>query len=291
MRWLPMGLTLGLTALLQAGPSPAPAEAPSVKLTPNVIEMGAFYSGKWTRISGTVARGSQAIVVIRGPDTEEVFNRKARAGPIWINSGRVHISGVPSLFLCYSSEPVDRLLQRDEIDENQLDDLAVKRQMSVTPKEMDHPVIRDNFVDLKIKENVYRTIPGGLKMGAPEETGVPFSVDFHWPRKAPPDRYQVRVYECRDGVIVGKTSVRLDVVKIGFPKLMAYLATEHASSYGVVAVLLAVLGGLGIDFLAARLFRKRRLPPATALDRPTQPKETGKNRDAAPSARPKTVGR
>ena len=80
--WVSMGLTLGLAASLQAAPGPAQAEAPSVRLTPKVIEMGAFYSGKWTRISGVVARGSKAIVVVRGPDTEEVFNRKARAGPI-----------------------------------------------------------------------------------------------------------------------------------------------------------------------------------------------------------------
>ncbi len=278
MMWLPMGLTLGLAALLPA-PGSAPAEAPSVKLTPNVIQMGAFYSGQWTRISGTVARGSKAIVVIRGPDTEEVFNRKARAGPIWINSGKVHISGVPSLFLCYSPEPADRLLQRAQIDENQLDDLAIKRQMIVTPEEMDRTVIRDNFVDLKIKENVYRTISGELKMGAPENDGVPFSLAFHWPRKAPPDHYEVRVYECRDGVIVGKTSARLEVVKIGFPKLIAYLAADHASSYGVVAVLIAVLGGFGIDFLAARLRRKPHQTPATALDQPMpapQPKGKGK---------------
>lgn len=279
MMWHPMGLTLGLAALLEVAPSPAPSEAPEVRLEPNVIQMGAFYSGKWTRISGTVTCGSKAIVVIRGPITAEVFNKKARAGPIWINSGKVHISGVPSLFLCYSSEPVDKLLQRNEIDENQLDDLAIKRQMIVTPTEMDHPVIRDNFVDLKIKENVYRTIPGELKMGSPSQARVPFSVDFHWPRKAPPDHYEVRVYECHDGIIVGKTSARLDVVKIGFPELIAQLATEHASSYGVVAVLFAVLGGFGIDFLAARLRRKPRQAPTAALDQPTpekQSKETGK---------------
>jgi uncharacterized protein (TIGR02186 family) len=252
------------------------ASGPSVKLAPEVIRMGAFYSGEWMRISGTVAPGSKAIVVIRGPNTEEVFNRKARAGPIWINSGKVHISGVPSLFLCYSSEPVGKLLSPSEIDKRQLDVSAIERQMTVLPQEMDHPVIRTNFVTLKTEENVYRIISNGLKMGAPGEAGVPYSLDFHWPRKAPPAHYEVRVYECRDGRIVGRTGAPLEVVEVGFPAAMASLAAEHASLYGVIAVLVAVLIGFGIDFLAAGLRRRlRRGPPPGAVPE-DQSKRAGK---------------
>lgn len=258
------------------------AEGPSVKLTPEVIRMGAFYAGEWMRISGTVAPGSKAIVVIRGPNTEEIFNKKGRAGPIWINVGKVHISGVPSLFLCYSPEPVGRLLSRDEIDRNQLDETAIKRQMIVSPKEMDLDIIRANYLALKTEERVYRDISNGLRMGAPDSTGVPFSVDFHWPRKAPPAHYEVRVYECRDGSIVGKLAAPLDVVKVGFPATMAYLAREHASAYGVLAVLIAVVVGFGIDFLAAFLRRKLRGAPATTVEprvSEEEPKGVGKGVD------------
>jgi uncharacterized protein (TIGR02186 family) len=267
MKGLQIGIAFGIAVWLLAAPPSARADQPYVKLTPDVIRMDAFYSGRWMRIDGVVAAGSTAVVVIRGPETEEVFNRKARAGPIWINSGKVHISGVPSLFLCYSSEPLARLLRRDEIDQNQLDDLAVMQQMTVTPKEMDHKVIRANFIELKTAENVYRMIAGGLKMGTPGAAGDPFSVSFHWPRKAPPAHYEVRVYEVRGGAIVGKISAPLEVVKVGFPELMAYLAVEHASSYGIAAVLIAALGGFGIDFLAAMLRRKSRGAPLPAVDR------------------------
>lgn len=270
---------LGIGALLCAAVCPVRAGTPSVKLEPAVIRMGAFYAGEWMRISGTVAPGSKAIVVLRGPDTEEVFNKKGRAGPIWINVGKVHISGVPSLFLCYSPEPVDKLVDRDEIDRNQLDETTIKRQMIVSPKEMDQEIIRANYLALKIEERVYRNISDGLKMGAPGDNGVPYSVDFHWPRKAPPAHYEVRVYECRGGFIVGKVSAPLDVVKIGFPAAMAYLSREHASAYGVAAVLIAVLIGFGMDFLVAGLRRKLRRAPA------------GGAGQRAPEEEPKGAGR
>jgi len=238
------------------------ASDPTVKLTPDVIRMGASYSGEWVRITGTAAAGSGVIVVLRGPRTEEVFNRKGRAGPIWINTGKVHISGVPSLFLCYSTGPVGSLLHRDEIERRQLDDLAIRRQMIVTPKEMDQDIIRAHFVALKREENVYRNISDGVKLGASGPNGVPYSVEFHWPRKAPPARYEVRVYECRAGLLVGRTTATLDVIKIGFPAAMADLSVRHATLYGISAVLVAALSGFGIDFLAALLRRmlRRRLP-------------------------------
>jgi uncharacterized protein (TIGR02186 family) len=232
------------------------AQGPQVKLTPKVIRMGAFYSGEWMRITGAVAPGSDVIVVLRGPKSEEVFNRKGRLGPIWINVGKVHISGVPSLFLCYSTRPVESLLHRDEIERRQLDDRAIERQMLVAPPEMDHPDVRADFIELKQEDNVYRMIAGGVKLGRPGPDGVPYSVSLHWPRKAPPADYEVRVYECRGGVLVGRTTGYLDVVKIGFPAMMAEMATTHPSLYGIAAVLIAALGGFGVDFFVSLLRRR-----------------------------------
>jgi uncharacterized protein (TIGR02186 family) len=267
-------LVIGAAILLHA----ARAAQPTVKLTPDVIRMGAFYSGEWMRISGTIEQGSKVVVVIRGSDTEEIFNKKGRVGPIWVNTGKVHISGVPSLFLCYSTEPVDKLLTRAEIEKRQLDDTSIERQMTVLPKELDLPIIRRDFVALKRQENIYRMIVDDLTIGAPTEAGVPYSLRFHWPRKAPPAHYEVRVYECRGGVIVGRVGAPLEVVKIGFPAAMAALATEHDSLYGIIAVLVAVIVGFGIDFLAAGLRRKlRRSPPdgGHAADQ-AEPKKVGK---------------
>ncbi len=251
------------TALIAGLPAGrALGEGPSVKLNPEVVRMGAFYAGEWVRVSGMASPGSHIVVVLRGPRTEEVFNRKGRVGPIWINVGKVHISGVPSLFLCYSSGPVESLLNRAEIERRQLDDAAIRRQMIVTPRAMDHEDVRADFIELKTLENVYRMIRNGVEMGHPTADGVPYSVNFHWPRKAPPAMYEVRVYECRDGVLVGRATAQLDVIEIGFPAMMAALATEHPSMYGIAAVLIAALGGFGMDFLVS--FFRRRLGRAKA---------------------------
>lgn len=243
------------------------AAPPPIRVTPPAIEMGVFYDGARVRIEGLAEPGSRALVVVRGAGIKEVFNRKGRVGPIWVNAGKVEISAVPSLFLCFTPEPVAALLNRGEIDRCQLDETALKSQMSVEPPAMDQEIIREHYLKLKRQDGSLQVASGVVKMGPPVPGGEPFSVEFHWPKKAPPGRYEVRVYECRDGKVVNQASIPLEVLAVGFPARMARLAREHGSLYGALAVVIAVLAGFTIDFLASRLIKRRaRRKPAVVLE-------------------------
>lgn len=232
------------------------ANGPTVKLTPDKILMATFYDGAQLRVEGMAAEGSQVIVVIKGPEVEEVFNKKGRVGPIWVNSGKVHISGVPSLFLSFSPKPVEELLSREAIDQYQLDETAIRSQMKVEPPQQDHDKIRANYLSLKTQQGIYRVISDGVKMGAPIQGGVPYILDLHWPKKAPPAAYVVHVYECRDDQVLRQSTVPLSVEEVGFPAKMAYLAKDRAVLYGILAVIVAMIAGFGIDFLASLLGKK-----------------------------------
>jgi uncharacterized protein (TIGR02186 family) len=232
----------------------------SLKLTPELIEMDAFYSGARVQVEGAAEAGARVVVVVRGENKEETFNKKVRAGPIWINSGKVHISGTPSVFLSFSEKPVDEFLDRAVIEEHQLDRAAIKNQMQIDAggDQVDENAMRDNYLSLKTGEGIYQVVNGGITLGTPQDSLVPYSVEFDWPKTAPPAAYEVKAYECRDGRVVLQTSAPLNVVKVGFPAEISKLAMEKASQYGVIAVIIAVMAGFGIDFLAARLFGKKR---------------------------------
>jgi hypothetical protein len=230
---------------------------PSLKLLPPAIEMGLFYSGVRMRIEGTVRPGSRALVVIRGGDRDEVFNRRGKVGPIWVNVGKVHVSGVPSLFLRFTSESLRSFLGRAAVDQYQLDESAIRNQMRLQP-DADRDTIVASWLTLKSKEGTYALVRDGVKMGTEGPAGLPYAVEFHWPQKAPPGRYQAWVYECRNGEVTGVSTAELPVLKVGFPDWLARLASDRAALYGCVAVLAAALAGFGIDFLAALVFGKKR---------------------------------
>ncbi|MBZ5562497.1 MAG: TIGR02186 family protein [Acidobacteriia bacterium] len=257
MKRVPPILAVLLT--LAAGLTPLCGEEPAgqpLKLTPETIQMGAFYSGMPLRIEGMVRPGSSVVVVVRGPDVEEVFNLKGRAGPIWINKSKVHISGAPSLFLCFHIAPLKETLSLSVLEKYQIGYEEIHKQMRIQPPEQDREVVRASFITLKTQENVYRNIRNGVQMGTATPAGVPYSVEFHWPRRAPPAAYEVKAYECRDHTVVSQTIASLKVVEVGFPAWMAWFARKHASLYGLMAVIVAMLAGFGIDLLASRLRRK-----------------------------------
>jgi hypothetical protein len=253
---------LGILLLMSLPPALwAGAETqPRVTLTPARIEMGSFYNGARVRIGVVVNDGSKAIVVVRGADRHESFNTKGRFGFIWLNSGRVRISGAPALFLCFSPEPVSALLDQDAIRQRLLDEESIQARLQIEPVQAPSRAarIRSDFLALKAADGLYRAYAGELKTGAPAPGGAAFSAEFAWPKMAPPATYTVQILECRNRAVIAERSIPLEVVKVGFPRDFAVLASQYAAFYGVLAVVAAALAGFAIDFVASRLFGRKR---------------------------------
>ena len=247
-----------LAALLFAAGTPR--EPLTCKVTPEAVQVGLFYNGANLRVEGVAAAGSKVIVTVVGSDREERFNRKARFGPVWISSGRVKISGVPSLFLRFSTEPVAAMLSCEAIARRRLDEASLMARMHIEPRSRDDrgdAAIRGDYLALKRSEGGYSFGNSGVVMDQAGECRR-FALEFRWPKRAPPAKYEVRVYEVAGGEVVREVAVPLPVVRTGFPAWMAGLAENRASLYGLTAILFGALAGFGIDFLTTRIFGKKR---------------------------------
>ena len=231
-----------------------------VRVTPAVIEVKSNYSGAQVEVRGEVRIGARVVLMVSGPTKEEVFNRKRRVGPIWINSGKVRISGVPSLLLRYSSEPIGSWLSNDSLHNHQLDARSVMEHARVDPPDpAADRLIRADYLAMKTQQGMYLFTDGGVLLAEYGGRRASFTATFQWPKNAPPATYEVGVYEILRGSVTRHSSVSLKVVEVGFPAAVFDLATNHAPLYGALAILVAVLAGFGIDFLATLLFGKRRV--------------------------------
>ncbi len=249
-----------LIAFLEAG-LPAPLSEPlsgELRVDPQEIELGTFYSGAVVEISGEAAPGSDIVIVIRGPEIEESFNKKVRAGPIWISSGKVHISGAPTLFLSYRTAPVRSILDDSAVERYDLDLDAIRSHMHVDAEgdPVDVQVMRENYIDLKRNVDIYATHESGIEFD--KTAGGPFHLSIVWPRRAPPAEYEVTAYELHDNTIIKKSDATLRLVKVGLPAQLARFSTEKAEQYGLLAVLIAASAGFGINFLVSRLVGVKR---------------------------------
>jgi hypothetical protein len=293
-----LGLAAALLAPTGLHGAPAPP-ALSIQLSPETVRMGAFYGGTRVRIEGTAPPGSDVVVVVRGAEKAELFNRKARVGPVWVNVDRVLVSQVPSLFLRLGGD-VHSLLDAASIEAYQLDDDAIKRRMvcrsgcgradgkattgalpaapcasGVEPDAAYAELIRTSYLALKAAEGTFAVHPVAVRV-APSADGVTrYAVELDWPRRAQPGSYQIEALASRDRSVIGRSSTVLRVEAVGFPARVGALARTHPTAYGAAAVLAAVVGGLAMDSVVRRRKRpggaRRPKPPSAPPPAPKKP--------------------
>jgi hypothetical protein len=253
-RWV-LTLSFLLLALLAQGAAALEPAKPTI--TPPTVELGMFYGGAKVHVAGRAGAGSKVIVVVRGPSAAEVFNKLGRVGPIWVNTGKVTLSGVPTLLLIFSSEAVDNCLHADAIDQYQLNLRSLKKHIQIETQAPERERIADDFLAFKAHLGTYRIASHSVQLGAPDQGELPYSLDFEMPRSAKPAEYQVSVLECRNGEVDKHSDADLRLVEVGFPALVARLAKERASFYGIMSIIIAMAAGFGIDFIASRIFKRK----------------------------------
>jgi len=230
------------------------------RVSPQSIQVGAFYNGTNVAVEGSVEAGSGVIVTVTGSENEAVFNKKVRFGPIWINSGKVRISSTPSVFLRFSSTPIACLLPPGMIAKYRLDEASLIWDMRIAPRSHDgraEAAWCRSYLSMKKGDGSYAFASAGVRL-ADTSGGASFVLRFPWPKQAAPGAYTIHVYEIKDAAVIRQAEVLMPVVRTGFPAWLASLAGDHASLYGTSAVVIGALAGFGIDFLATLLFGKKR---------------------------------
>src|SRR5579875_384087 len=271
------GVAVGMLVLLGMLPALC-AQTLSLRIEPGTIRKGFFYNGTTVQVEGIAPPATNIVVIVRGDETSELFNKKGRFGPLWINTDRIHIANVPAIFLSYSSAPIPSILDPSSIDTYQLDESSLKRHLTsrchcncptigpvqgrsiasckgVKPDPQYAATIRDSFLDLKQRDGSYQFHPGAVQLAASPQ-GTHYSLRLDWPNSARMGAYQVEVYACKNQSVVARTVTPLNVVQVGFPLYMADLAMSRPWAYGIVAVLTAVLAGFTIDAITSRLRRR-----------------------------------
>jgi hypothetical protein len=297
--WAASSLTLALLVPAAAWSAPLAAPALSVRLSPDAVRMGAFYRGATVRVEGEAPPGTAVVVVIRGPEEAQFFNRKGRVGPVWLSVDTVHVTRVPSLFVRLGGGDVRSLVDEASVEALQLDESAVQSRMSIRihckcrpgattstdaspappcptgaePDQHQLELIRTSYLALKRQEGIYQVLPDAVRTTASADGGTLYTAELEWPRRARPGSYQVEMFACRDRAVVGRASAVLPVVQTGAPARIGELAGEHPTAYGAFAILAAVVTGLAMDSVVRRR-RPRgvgRGPRATPPSAPRRP--------------------
>lgn len=239
---------LGLLAAVLAVPAGAEALSDNLQVSPNRVDIGAFFQGAEVALKGALPAGAEAVVEVRGTTIQQTFLRQGRRWGLWMTVGEIEVDNAPNLYLVLSSAP-----KIPEVAGGQtpwgLASLKsqVRLQGALAADETDR--FFQEFLELKKSEELYISLPGGLKISNAPGGGASFQGTFRLPAKVPPGEYQVRLSVLKDGQVAHQTTTKLKVEMVGFPALFASLAYERAALYGILAVLIAIATGFIMGFL------------------------------------------
>ena len=250
-----------LTSLTVVAASPAHAEpesAPSaltVQVLPATVDIDINYGGALVNLSGTSAVPAQIALKVSSPKAARSVSKKNKvAALLWMTTEHARIENLPSLFAVYSSAPLREILSPEDLARLELDPsfAALLGEATVVSDGKETEPIPASEAqeyllglrDIRVAQGLYSVHEGDVALH-----GTRWTASLALPTTAPPGEYEVTAYAITDKQVVATAAATFDVKKAGVVNLLATLAHENPPVYGSLAILAAVVVGLGVGRL------------------------------------------
>jgi hypothetical protein len=113
----------------------------------------------------------------------------------------------------------------------------------------ERPEFMNQFLQLKESENIYASHPGALKIESASGGQSLVTGSFYLPTTTKPGTYKILLSVIQDGKVASRASADLQVAMVGFPAMLSNLAYGHGATYGIIAVVIAIVTGFAMGFL------------------------------------------
>lgn len=239
MNALRTGLLVLVIVAALAPARPAHAQALIADLSDHLIAITAGFSGTKVLVFGAIEGDGDIVVVLRGPPTTTVVRRKARVAGIWINSRQITFSNVPALYYLSSSRPLTEVTTPNVRQRHQIGVENLRVQAETKAGEETIAEFRAGLIRNKTNEGLF-SVGGGEVSFLGQRL---FRTEIYLPPNVPPGSYTVETLLLRGGQVAAAQTTPLIVSKVGVGAEVYDFAHFQAASYGILAVILAVLAG------------------------------------------------
>ena len=237
-------------AFLPAAPAPAPAAELVADLSDHLVEITMGFEGAELLLFGAIEGEGDVVVLVHGPVEILTVRRKERIGPIWMNRDEMAFAPVPAFYRVMSTRPLGDWLplavsKRQQIGVEHLRLAPVGEHVA---ESAESKKFRAALIRRKQAVGHYGEEPGEVKLLSERL----FRTDVSFPTNVPVGNYTVEVFLIKDGVVVSAQTTPLYIKKTGILAEIFQFAHNYAAAYGILAIIFAVLAGLG----ANAVFRK-----------------------------------
>ena len=228
-------------------PAPSRAEPVVADISNHLIAITTGFTGTDVLVFGATDGEGDVVVIVRGPEREEIVRRKERMAGIWIHGESHLFRRVPSFYAVAASKKLadsapPTVLARHQIG---LDNLRLESAREDDPSQRE---FAQALIRLKQDEGLFPTQVEQVQFLGNQL----FRAKIAFPANVPVGTYTVEVFLLRGGEVAGAQTAPLVISKIGLGADIYLFAHREAPIYGAIAILMALVAGSS----AAFLFRK-----------------------------------
>jgi hypothetical protein len=236
-----IGLILGSTGLAW------PSEPAELAVIPNVMNVDTFFSGGQVTISGEIPSGDDVLIEVLGPEANDLFDMKGRVGPFWMTREKVHLENAPQLYMLLLPQGPDWERMAAQLG---LGVEHLKKKIAISGSILPAEDIFRMFVSLKSSEGLYDEAPGAVLYTPAANGRRSFKATYMFPSSTTAGSYTIKATTIENGMRGPEKSKDVTVQEIGFVKMVKDMASNRPLTYGVSAVVIALLAGslMGVIF-------------------------------------------
>jgi uncharacterized protein (TIGR02186 family) len=216
-------------------------------IRPEEVKIDWFFHGQNITFEAITPFQSTLVLRILGPKEDVVLMKKERIGGLWMNGEEIKFENIPSTILLWTTAIPSAQSESSFLREMKLDYSSLLSDSLPGRPPQEKRVLIEELIKLKEHDKIYQIHEGAIHV-VPFKKGVSdkSEVVLHLPAKIAPGIYNVELIAFKDGKSTVLCCHTLVVKLTGLPAFIASLARQNGLLYGLYAVFIATLSGLGI---------------------------------------------
>ncbi len=244
--------TVTLCLAISAAHAEAPTEAATapnrVRVEPAEIAIGVFYGGHDVEVTADAPAEAELAFRLVGPSEPLTLKKKRKKfGFLWMNAGEVEFPELPILYLLRSTKSPSDLgpletrthhgIGFDALEARLPDDAADARELF------------DEMVKLKKRDDLYASSVGDVSFSEADGGNRQATAHLFLPAKSPVGDYDVEVFAFQNGECESLGAAVVHLERGHAVAVITNMVHEHSLLYGCIAVVIAVIAGLGTGLI------------------------------------------
>ena len=212
------------------------------------VDVTTGFQGAELVVFGMLNETGDVAILLKGPEKRVVLRRKEPVDGMWMNRSSMDFRRVPLYYDYATSRDENFLASADILREAKVGLNFISFEPDTRGDTRELAEFQEALIRTQQRKGYFPLDPKGVQFSGTQL----FRANFYLPPSVPIGTYMVEAILFRDGKIITRQEIPIQVRPKGLSASILMYATDYSLAYGITALLIAIMAGLGGFYLLRR---------------------------------------